>query len=426
MRRVVVTGLGVVSPFGRGVEYNWECLMAGKSAIRKIENIDLKDIPVHIAGQVPFGEGEHDFNPDTVMPPKDQKKADKFILYGVAAANDALKDANYEPSELSDEEQCRAGVMIGSGIGGLNNIYENSVSFNEVGIKRISPFFIPSCLINLISGTVSIDHKLRGPNHACVTACSTGTHAIGDATRIIAMGDADVMVAGGAESAVNVLGLAGFARMRAVTAEFNDEPQKASRPWDKHRSGFVMGEGAGVLVLEELEHAKARGAHIYAEVVGYGMSGDAHHMTAPCPDGDGAYRAMQMAVKHAKEHGIELEDINYINAHGTSTPLGDLGEAQAVRRLFGDKLGYTSMSSTKSSIGHLLGAAGAVEAVYTIKAIVEQTCPATLNLEEPDDEVKDIDLVPLKPKKKAIKAAMSNSFGFGGTNSSLIFKKFED
>lgn len=426
MRRVVVTGLGVVSPFGRGVEYNWDCLMASKSAIRKIENIDLKDIPVHIAGQVPFGEGEHEFNPDTVMATKDQKKADKFILYGVAAANDALKDADYEPSELSDEEQCRAGVMIGSGIGGLNNIYENSISFNEVGIKRISPFFIPSCLINLISGTVSINHKLRGPNHACVTACSTGTHAIGDATRIIAMGDADVMVAGGAESAVNVLGLAGFARMHAVTAEFNDEPEKASRPWDKRRSGFVMGEGAGVVVLEELEHAKARGAHIYAEVVGYGMSGDAHHMTAPCPDGDGAYRAMQMAVKHAKEHGVELEDINYINAHGTSTPLGDLGEAQAVRRLFGDKLCCTSMSSTKSSIGHLLGAAGAVEAVYTIKAIVEQICPATLNLEEPADEVKDIDLVPLKPKKKAIKAAMSNSFGFGGTNSSLIFKKFED
>ena len=426
MRRVVVTGLGVVSPFGRGVEYNWDCLMSGKSAIRKIENIELKDIPVHIAGQVPFGEGEHDFNPDTVMAPKDQKKADKFILYGVAAANDALKDADYEPSELSDEEQCRAGVMIGSGIGGLNNIYENSVSFHEVGIKRISPFFIPSCLINLISGTVSIEHKLRGPNHACVTACSTGTHAIGDAARIIAMGDADVMVAGGAESAVNVLGLAGFARMHAVTAEFNDEPEKASRPWDKRSSGFVMGEGSGVVVLEELEHAKARGAHIYAEVVGYGMSGDAHHMTAPCPDGDGAYRAMKMAVNHAKEHGVELEDINYINAHGTSTPLGDLGEAQAVKRLFGEKLNCTSMSSTKSSIGHLLGAAGAVEAVYTIKAIVEQTCPATLNLEDPADEVKDMDLVPLKPKKKAIKAAMSNSFGFGGTNSSLIFKKFEE
>jgi 3-oxoacyl-[acyl-carrier-protein] synthase II len=426
MRRVVVTGLGVVSPLGRGVDYNWESLLAGKSGIRRIQNIDLKDIPVLIAGQVPFGEGEHEFNPDTVMAPKDQKKADKFILFGVAAANDALQDARYEPKDLSEEEQCRAGVMMGSGIGGLSNIYENSVSFNEVGIKRISPFFIPSCLINLISGTVSIDHALRGPNHACVTACSTGTHAIGDATRIIAMGDADVMVAGGAESAVNVLGLAGFARMHAVTTAFNDEPEKASRPWDKNRSGFVMGEGAGAVVLEELEHAKARGAHIYAEVVGYGMSGDAHHITAPSPDGDGAYRAMQMAVKHAHEHGVELEDINYVNAHGTSTPLGDVGEAQAVRRLFGDKLSYMSMSSTKSSIGHLLGAAGAVEAVYTIKALQTQTCPPTLNLEEPDDEVKDMDLVPLQPKKKVIKAAMSNSFGFGGTNSSLIFKKYED
>ncbi len=424
MKRVVVTGLGVVSPFGRGVDYNWECLLAGKSAIKKIENIDLKDIPVHIAGQVPFGEGEHEFNPDTVMAPKDQKKADRFILFGIAAANDALADAKYEPKDLSYEEQCRAGVMMGSGIGGLNNIYDNSLSFNEVGIKRISPFFIPSCLINLISGTVSINHGLRGPNHSCVTACSTGTHAIGDAARIIAMGDADVMVAGGAESAVNVLGLAGFARMHAVTAEFNDEPEKASRPWDKRRSGFVMGEGAGAVVLEELEHAKARGAHIYAEVVGYGMSGDAYHMTAPCPDGDGAYRAMKMAADHAKEHGVEIGDINYVNAHGTSTPLGDVGEAQAVRRLFGDKLNQTSMSSTKSSIGHLLGAAGAVEAVYTIKALQEQVCPPTLNLEDPDDEVKDIDLVPLKPKKKEIKAAMSNSFGFGGTNSSLIFKKF--
>lgn len=426
MRRVVVTGMGIVSPFGRGVEYNWQCLMDGKSGIRKIENIDLKDIPVQIAGQVPFGTGEHEFDPDSVMAPKDQKKADKFILYGVAAANDALKDANYEPKDLSDDEQCRAGVMIGSGIGGLNNIYENSISFNEVGIKRISPFFIPSCLINLISGTVSIDHGLRGPNHACVTACSTGTHAIGDAARIIAMGDADVMVAGGAESAVNVLGLAGFARMKAITAEFNDAPEKASRPWDKNRSGFVMGEGAGALVLEELEHAKARGAHIYAELVGYGMSGDAHHITAPCPDGDGAYRAMKMATEHAKEHGVEIKDINYVNAHGTSTPLGDVGEAQAVRRLFGKDLSNMSMSSTKSATGHLLGAAGAIEAVYTVKAIVEQTCPPTLNLEDPDDEVKDLDLVPLKPKKKPIKAAMSNSFGFGGTNSSLIFKKFED
>ena len=426
MKRVVVTGLGVVSPFGRGVDYNWDCLMQSKSAISKVTHIDLKDIPVAIAGQVPWGKGEHEFDPDTVMAPKDQKKADKFILYGIAAANDALKDADYEPKDLSEAEQCRAGVMMGSGIGGLNNIYENSISFNEVGIKRISPFFIPSCLINLISGTVSIDHALRGPNHACVTACSTGTHAIGDAARIIAMGDADVMVAGGAESAVNVLGLAGFARMHAITAEFNDEPQKASRPWDKKRSGFVMGEGAGAVVLEELEHAKARGAHIYAEVVGYGMSGDAHHMTAPCPDGDGAYRAMKMAADHAKEHGVNIEDINYVNAHGTSTPLGDLGEAEAVRRLFGDKIGNTSMSSTKSAIGHLLGAAGAVEAVYTVKAIMEQTCPPTLNLEEPEEAVADIDLVPLKPKKKTIKAAMSNSFGFGGTNSSIIFKRYTE
>lgn len=426
MKRVVVTGLGIVSPFGRGVEYNWKCLMEGKSGISKIEHIDLKDIPVQIAGQVPWGEGEHEFNPDSVMAPKDQKKADKFILYGVAAANDALSDADYEPKNLSEEEQHRAGVMIGSGIGGLNNIYENAMSFNEVGMKRISPFFIPSCLINLISGTVSIDHGLKGPNHACVTACSTGTHAIGDAARIIAMGDADVMVAGGAESAVNVLGLAGFARMHAITAEFNEEPEKASRPWDKRRSGFVMGEGAGAVVLEELEHAKARGAHIYAEIVGYGMSGDAHHMTAPCPDGDGAYRAMKMAVDHAEQHGIHIEDINYVNAHGTSTPLGDLGEVEAVRRLFGDQIKQLSMSSTKSSVGHLLGAAGAVEAVYTIKAIEQQTCPATLNLEDPDDSVADLDLVPLKPKKKAIKAAMSNSFGFGGTNSSIIFKKYEN
>ena len=426
MKRVVVTGLGIVSPFGRGVDYNWECLMQGKSAVRKIENIDLKDIPVTIAAQVPWGKGEHEFNQDSVMAPKDQKKADKYIFYGIAAANDALKDANYEPKDLDYEEQCRAGVMMGSGIGGLNNIYDASVAFNDAGIKRITPFFIPSCLINLISGTVSIDHALRGPNHSCVTACSTGTHAIGDAARIIAMGDADVMVAGGAESAVNVLGLSGFARMRAITAEFNDAPEKASRPWDKKRSGFVMGEGSGAVVLEELEHAKARGAHIYAEVVGYGMSGDAHHMTAPCPDGDGAYRAMKMAADHAKEHGVEIGDINYVNAHGTSTPLGDLGEAAAVRRLFGDKLGNMSMSSTKSAVGHLLGAAGAVEAVFTIKAIMEQTCPPTLNLEEPEEEVADMDLVPLKPKKRPIKAAMSNSFGFGGTNSSLIFKKYED
>lgn len=419
MRRVVITGLGVISPLGRGVEHNWKRLLNGESGISKIENIDLKDIPVKIAGQVPWGDAEGEFNPDSVLPPKDQKKNDKFILYGLAAGSDAIRDCGYIPE--TEEEKYRFGVMMGSGIGGLNTIYENSVSFNEFGIKKMSPFFIPACLINLISGNLSIMFGLKGPNHACVTACSTGTHAIGDATRIIAMGDADMMVAGGAESAVNVLGLGGFARMRAVTAEFNDEPEKASRPWDKHRSGFVMGEGAGAVVLEEYEHAKSRGAKIYAEVVGYGMSGDAYHITAP--SGDGAYRAMKMAAEHAKEHGVELKDINYINAHGTSTPAGDVGEALAVKRLFGDDMKYVSMSSTKSAIGHLLGAAGAVEAVYTVLALRDQVCPPTLNLDEVEEEVADIDLVPLKAKKKEIKAAMSNSFGFGGTNSSIVFKK---
>lgn len=424
MRRVVVTGMGVVSPLGRGVQNNWDALMAGKSGIKVIDDIDLKDIPVKIAGRVPFGENEPLFNPDTVIAPKDQKKNDKFILFGMAAASDALLDAGWNVETASEEEKNRAGVMMGAGIGGLQGIYENSLAFNEFGMKKISPFFIPSVLINLISGNVSIKFGLKGPNHACVTACSTGTHAIGDAASMIARGDADLMVAGGAESAVNVLGLCGFARMKAITAEFNDAPEKASRPWDKNRSGFVMGEGSGALVLEELEHAKARGAKIYAEVVGYGMSGDAYHITAP--SGDGAYRAMKMAVDHAKEKGVQLSDIGYINAHGTSTPAGDVGEAMAVKRLFGDEeVKKVSMSSTKSAIGHLLGAAGAVEAVYTIKAILEQTCPPTLNLEDPADEVRDMDLVPLKPKKREIKAAMSNSFGFGGTNSSLIFKKYE-
>ena len=423
MRRVVVTGMGVVSPLGRGVQHNWDSLMAGKSGVRVIDDIDLKDIPVKIAGRVPFGDEAPLFNPDTVVAPKDQKKNDRFILFGMAAAGDALDDAGWNVETASEEEKYRAGVMMGAGIGGLQTIYENAISFNEFGMKRISPFFIPSVLINLISGNVSIKYGLKGPNHACVTACSTGTHAIGDAAAMIARGDADLMVAGGAESAVNVLGLSGFARMKAVTSEFNDNPEKASRPWDKGRSGFVMGEGGGAVVLEELEHAKARGAHIYAEVVGYGISGDAYHITAP--SGDGAYRAMKMAAEHAKENGVELSDIGYINAHGTSTPAGDVGEAMAVKRLFGDEgVKKVSMSSTKSAIGHLLGAAGAVEAVYTIKAILEQTCPPTLNLEDPADEVADFDLVPLKPKKREIKAAMSNSFGFGGTNSSLVFKKY--
>ncbi len=424
MRRVVVTGLGIVSPLGRGVDYNWKSILEGKSGIRQIQGIDLKDIPVHIAGQVPTGKGEHEFDPDTVLPPKDQKKNDRFILYGLAAGGDALDDAGWNPETATDDEKFRFGVMMGSGIGGLDIIYENSVSFHECGMKRISPFFIPSCLINLVSGNLSIKYQLKGPNHACVTACSTGTHAIGDAANIIARGDADMMLAGGAESAVNVLGLSGFARMKAITSAFNDAPEKASRPWDQNRSGFVMGEGSGAVVLEELEHAKARGAKIYAEVVGYGMSGDAYHITAP--SGDGAYRAMKMAAEHAKEHGVELKDINYINAHGTSTPAGDVGEALAVKRLFGDDMKYVSMSSTKSAIGHLLGAAGAVEAVFTVKALQDQICPPTLNLENPAEEVKDMDLVPLKAKKKAIKAAMSNSFGFGGTNSSLVFKVYED
>ena len=422
MRRVVVTGLGIVSPLGRGVEYNWKQLLEGKSGIRNIKDIELKDIPVTIAGQVPWGEGDGEFNPDSVLPPKDQKKNDRFILYGMAAGADALIDAGWDVDNVSEEEKYRAGIMMGSGIGGLQVIYDNSISFHETGIKKISPFFIPSCLINLVSGNLSIKFGLKGPNHACVTACSTGTHAIGDAAAMIARGDADLMVAGGAESAVNVLGLSGFARMKAITSDFNDCPEKASRPWDKNRSGFVMGEGSGALVLEEYEHAKKRGAKIYAEVVGYGMSGDAYHITAP--SGDGAYRAMKMAVDHAKENGVELSDIGYINAHGTSTPAGDVGEAMAVKRLFGDELiSKVSMSSTKSAIGHLLGAAGAVEAVFSILALRDQICPPTLNLENPADELEGFDLVPLKAKKREIKAAMSNSFGFGGTNSSVVFKK---
>ena len=420
MRRVVVTGIGIVSPFGRGIEHNWKSILEGKSAIRTLEGIELKDIPVTIGGQVPFGKEPGQFDPDTVMEPKDQRKVDKFILYGMAAGKDAMEDSGLKLE--TEEEKYRAGVMMGAGIGGLQTIYDNSVAFHETGLKKISPFFIPASLINLISGNLSIEHGLKGPNHSCVTACSTGTHAIGDAARLIAMNDADVMVAGGAESAINVLGLAGFARMRAVTSDFNDAPEKASRPWDKGRSGFVMGEGAGAVVLEELEHAKVRGAKIYAEVVGYGMSGDAYHITAP--SGDGAYRAMKMAAGHAKEHGVEVADIGYINAHGTSTPAGDVLEAQAVRKLFGDDSVNVSISSTKSSVGHLLGAAGAVEAIFCLLAIRDQIAPPTLNLENVEEEIADLDFVPLKAKPREIKAAMSNSFGFGGTNSSLVFKKY--
>lgn len=420
MKRVVITGMGVVSPLGVGVDYNWKRLISGVSGIKKIEDMDLKDIPVTIAGRVPWGENEGEFNINNVLPIKDQKKNDKFIVYGIAAGQEAVKDSGFIPE--TEEQKERYGVMMGSGIGGLQTIYDSSIAFNEMGMRCVSPFFIPSVLINLISGQLSIQYGLKGPNEACVSACSTGAHAVGEAYEIIKRGDADVMLAGSAEAAINVLGLGGFARMRALTSAFNDEPTKASRPWDKNRSGFVMGEGAGALVLEELEHAKSRGAKIYAEVAGYGISGDAYHITTP--SGDGARRSMEMALKKALENGVQKEDIGYINAHGTSTPAGDVGEALAVKAVFGDAVKNISMSSTKSSIGHLLGAAGAVEAVYTALSIFNQICPATLNLEDVEDDIKDMDLVPLKPKKREIKAAMSNSFGFGGTNATLILKKY--
>ena len=421
MKRVVVTGLGVVSPLGVGAEHNFKRLLDGDCGIVKIDDIDLKDIPVKIAGRVPWGAGEGEFNIDDVLPVKDQKKNDTFIVYGLSAGQQAFKDCGVVLQTEAQKE--RAGVLMGSGIGGLKTIYESALAFNEVGMRCVSPFFIPSVLINLISGLLSIEFGLKGPNEACVSACSTGAHAIGEAFEIICRGDADLMVAGSAEAAINVLGIGGFARMRALTANFNDEPQKASRPWDKNRSGFVMGEGAGALVLEELNHALKRGAKIYAELVGYGVSADAYHITTP--SGEGAVRSMKMALKKASERGVELEDIGYINAHGTSTIVGDIGEALAVKEVFESNIKNVSMSSTKSSIGHLLGAAGSVEAVYTVLSLVHQICPATLNLEEPEDELKDMDLVPLKPKKREIKAAMSNSFGFGGTNATLIFKKYE-
>ena len=414
MRRVVVTGLGMVSPLGRGVEYNWKSILDGKSGIRKIEGVDLKDIPVEIAGQVPFGEGENDFNPDTVMAPKDQKKVDKFILYGLAAGSDAVEDSGYVPQ--TEEEMERAGVLIGSGIGGLQTIEAGSVLVKEQGPRRLSPFFIPSALINLISGQVSIKYNFKGPNHAVVTACATGTHAIGDAARIIKNNEADVMIAGGAEAAICPIGIAGFSQAKALSTHYNDNPTEASRPWDKNRDGFVMGEGAGVVVLEEYEHAKARGAKIYAEVVGYAMTGDAHHITAP--GGNGGLRAMKLALKNA---GLNPEDVDYINAHGTSTPLGDMVEFNAVKEVFGNT--KVSMSSTKSCIGHLLGAAGAVESIYSVLAIQNNVLPPTINLNDPEDGTEGFDLVPNVAKEKTVNVALSNSFGFGGTNGTLIFKK---
>ncbi|TSD84502.1 beta-ketoacyl-ACP synthase II [Mycobacterium sp. KBS0706] len=419
MRRVVITGMGMVTPLGAGVKTNWDRLTAGKSGIGAISTFDVSDLPARIAGMVPRGTGPGDFDVDSAVPPKDQRKNDVFIHYAIAAANEAIANSGWVPP--NDEERERTGVMIGSGIGGLQWIAEGSLTLEEKGPRRISPFFIPAALINLASGQVSIQHGFRGPNHAVVTACSTGAHAIGDAARLIMWDDADVMVAGGAEAAVCRLGLAGFAAARALSTGYNETPDRASRPYDKGRDGFVMGEGAGVVVLEELEHAKARGATIYAEVVGYGLSGDAHHITAPPEDGNGGFRAMSAALKRA---GLTPSDIDYVNAHGTSTPLGDEIELGAVKRLFGNAIETVSMSSTKSAIGHLLGAAGAVEAIYSVLSINHDVVPPTLNLEDPSDACLGVDLVPKQAKPRPVRAALSNSFGFGGTNASLVFREY--
>lgn len=419
MRRVVVTGMGIVSPLGVGVDHVWKRLLNSESGIQKITSFETEDLPARIAGQVPLGEGEGLFNAEAHIPVKEQRKMDPFIVYAIGAANDAIAHSGYVPQ--TDEQRERTGVMIGSGIGGLQAIYEGALLIQEKGPRRISPFFIPSALINLASGHVSIHHGYKGPNHAVVTACSTGAHAIGDAARLIMWDDADVMVAGGAEAAVCRLGIAGFAAARALSTAYNDTPETASRPYDQGRDGFVMGEGAGVVVLEELEHAKKRGATIYGEIVGYGLSGDAHHITSPPEDGNGGFRAMQMALKRA---GISASQIDYINAHGTSTPVGDMIELGAVRRLFGSDISRPSMSATKSATGHLLGAAGAVEAIFSLKALCEQIVPPTLNLENPDEATAGVDLVPKVAKERKVDYALSNSFGFGGTNASLIFKKY--
>jgi len=413
-RRVVVTGLGVITPLGVGVEAVWQKLLRGESGAGAIQKFDTSDLAAKIACQVPLGGELPAFNADDWVSPREQRRVDEFIVFGLCAAEQALEDAGWKPEGEAD--RLRTGVLIGSGIGGLPGIEQTSITLHEKGPRRVSPFFIPGSLINLLSGHVSIKYGFKGPNHAVVTACSTGAHAIGDAARLIMFDDADVMVCGGAEAAISRLGIAGFAACKALSTHFNDEPTKASRPYDKQRDGFVMGEGSGVLVLEELEHARARGAKIYAEVLGYGLSGDAHHITAPADDGDGGYRSMQAALKRA---GLGPGDIDYINAHGTSTPLGDEIEVGAVKRLFGDAVYELCMSSTKSSIGHLLGAAGAVEAVFSILAMRDGVAPPTINLDDPSDGC-DIDLVPHEPKERRIRAALSNSFGFGGTNASLV------
>lgn len=419
MRRVVVTGMGLVSPLGVGVEHSWKALLDGKSGARRVDTFNVEDMACKIASMVPRGDGENGtYNPDRFLEAKEQRKIGDFIAYGIAAADLALDDAGWHPKAA--DEQNYTGVTIGSGIGGIEGIAENALILHERGPRRISPFFITGNIINLVSGQVSIRHGLKGPNHAVVTACSTGAHAIGDASRMIAFGDAEVMVAGGAEAPIGRLALAGFAACKALSTHYNDTPQKASRPYDRDRDGFVIAEGAGVLVLEELEHAKARGARIYAEIVGYGMSGDAHHITAPAEDGDGAYRCMAAALRNA---GLTPADIDYINAHGTST-MADTIELGAVERLVGNAASKISMSSTKSSIGHMLGAAGAAEAIFSILAIRDGIAPATINLDNPAVE-SAIDLVPNTPRKRPIDIALSNSFGFGGTNASLVFRRYD-
>ena len=426
MRRVVITGLGMVTPLGWGVEATWRALLAGQSGGNRITAFDPTDYACQIACEVPRIDGRGgggpdvpgSFDPDQTMSPKDRRRVDDFILYAMAAADEAVRDANWTPEDEHERE--RTGVMIGSGIGGLSTIADTAIELHLKGPRRgVGPFFIPSALINLASGQVSIRYRFKGPNHAVVTACATGAHAIGDATRLIQFGDADVMIAGGAEASVCKIGIAGFIACKAMSTHFNDTPERASRPYDKDRDGFVMGEGAGIVVLEELEHAKARGAKIYAEVVGYGLAGDAFHITAPAETGDGGFRAMKMAIGHA---GIEPADIDYINAHGTSTPLGDEIELGAVERILGQAAGKASMSSTKSAIGHLLGAAGAVEAAFTALAIRDQIAPPTINLDNPSVET-PIDLIPHRAKPMKIDYGLSNSFGFGGTNASLILKK---
>jgi 3-oxoacyl-[acyl-carrier-protein] synthase II len=418
MRRVVVTGMGIASPLGVGVEHVWRRLVAGESGIGAITGFDPAELPCKVAGELPAGSrAEGGFDLNEWVPPKEQKKMDRFIHLGMAAAVEAMEDSGWTPE--TEEERCAAGVMIGSGIGGLQTIYEASVMVHEGRARRLSPFFIPSALVNLVSGHVSIRFGLKGPNHSAVTACATGVHAVGDAARLIAFGDADIMLAGGAEGAVCEIGIAGFCASRALSTAFNDNPKAASRPWDKDRDGFVMGEGAGVLFLEEYEHAKKRGAKIYAEIVGYGMSGDAHHITAPAPHHDGAFRAMKAALKSA---GLTPEDVDYINAHGTSTPMGDDLELEAVENLFGDAARTVAMSSTKSATGHLLGAAGAVEAIFSILALRDGIAPPTLNLDEPS-RASVIDRVAHTAQQRKIDTVLSNSFGFGGTNASILFRK---